>query len=250
MSPPFIFCLRKSSSSRFTGRGLGPIVFPRSFKTATTSMSFSINCGLWHRIPSAGPGLGLHNSYPMVMSSSNRAMKPYHTDLKAAKFSTWNTWSLPSSIRRKQINQYFHLGHISRIFDDLLFRGLLKKRLVLRWVEPSTGKPEWLSRTTLISDVKRGPCALIEVVKSPAHGPWTVPTIQEYLEALLHEMTKVFFLMPENCASFARSKDQAATGGLSGQEVSAGKLWREMELDANRKLKGFPRLWQLIPCRR
>lgn len=113
--------------------------------------------------------------------SSTRATKPYLTDLKAteaAKLSTRNTWSSPPSLRRKQINRYFHLGPISCIFDDLIFFEVLGQRLVLRWVKPPTGKPEWLSRITVISDVKRWPCALIEVVKPPAHGPWTVAIIQ------------------------------------------------------------------------
>lgn len=72
---------------------------------------------------------------------------------------------------------------------------------------------------------------------------WTLDSRNhtKFLEAVLHEMTKVIFLMFLNCAPFARSKNQAAIGGLSGHGVSAGKLWREMELEADRKFKGLPR---------
>ncbi len=71
--------------------------------------------------------------------------------------------------------------------------------MLLSWVETSVRKTDWLSRTTLISDAKGEPYALVEVVKPVATGPWTHAVIQECLEAMLFEMAKIYFLMYSNC---------------------------------------------------
>ena len=89
--------------------------------------------------------------------------------------------------------------------------------MIFRWSKAPTGKLE--SKTTLISDVERGPCALIEVVKPLTNGPWTLAIIQVFLEATRYKMTEVFYLMySRNCASFQRANNQAAIGGLSRHE--------------------------------
>lgn len=172
-----------------------------------------------------------------------------YTDLKTAKvakYHSWDTWSSARNLRRKQINQHFDLGRISRILDKRIFRGLLVNRVVYRWVKAPLGKLEWVSRTTLISNVKGGPCALIEIMKPVANGPWTLTIIQERLEAVLYEMTQVFLLVySRKCAPFQWSNDQAVVGGLSGHGFSPRKLWREVEKEANRTLEGFPRSFQL-----
>lgn len=263
MSLPFLFCFRKVSSSIITCRALGPLVVPHLDSTAQgvdrarNSTSSSICCGLLYRIPSAKLGLSFNSSYPLVMSSTKRhfatrATKLYHTDLGAAEaveLRRWGTWSSPRNVRQKQINQHFDLGRISRILDKIIFRGLLGNRVIFRWSKAPRGKLE--SKTTLISDVKRGPCTLIEVVKPLTNGPWTLAIIQEFLEATLFEMTEVFFLMySRNCAPFQQANNQAWIGGLSRHEILPRKLWREVEKEANRTLKGFQRPWQLrSPCR-
>ena len=263
MSPPFLFCFRKVSSSIITCRALGPLVVPHLDSTAQgvdrarKSTSSSICHGLVYRIPFAKLGLSFNSPYPLVMSSTKthfatQETKLYHTDLGAAEaveLRKWGTWSSPRNVRQKQINQHFDLGRISRILGKIIFRGLLGNCLIFRWSKVSRGKLE--SKTTLVSDVERGPCALIEVVKPFINGPWTLGIIQESLEATLYEMTDVFFLMySRNCAPFQRANNQAWIGGLSRHEFLPRKLWREVGKEATRTLKGFQRPWQLrSPCR-
>lgn len=175
--------------------------------------------------------------------------KLYHTGLEATKaieLHKWYTWSGPPNIRRKQINQHFDLGHISRILDKIIFHGLLGNYVVLRWVEAPTKDLDWLCRTTLISDHKRGPCDFIEVMKPVTNGPWTLVIIQECLEAMLLEMTRVFFEMYiRDCVSFQGSNNPVVCGRKSRNGSLFRKLVRGVEQEANRTLKGLSRPWHL-----
>lgn len=270
----FLLRLSKSPSAIIIGRGFRPHVVPRlcstagSVRTARQSTSSSIDCGpqinflllCHHRLSCVGPGATnfRQNRSPAapsgVLAGLYSQTKPYHTDFKAteaANFRRWDTWSSARNLRPKLINQHFNLGYVYRILDALLFNGLLGKGVVLRWVETPVGKTDWLSRTTLISDAKRGPCALVEVMKPLANGPWTLATVQECLEAVLCEMTHVFFLMyHRNCGLSQWSNNRVAIGGQPGHGSSFRKLLRRVEQEANRTLKGFPRSWQLSSPRK
>lgn len=139
-----------------------------------------------------------------------------------------------------------------RILDNVLFGGLLGDIVVLRWVEALTGEPDRPSKTALILDVKRGPLYLIEVMRPRvANGPWTPAIIQNYFEAMLYEMTTIFFLKYiRTDVPFQRSSSRAPRNGRLGNGSQFRKFLREVEQEANRTLKGLPKRWQLSRFRR
>lgn len=269
MSSPFLFCLRQFPCNILTRRGFGPHVLLCLFSTsqgikgARQSTSSSIDCGpqieglllCHHHLSCVGSGTinfrqtrspaALCN----LLASPCSKRRPYHTDPKATKainIRIWETWSSYPSLRRKQINQHLGLRYISRIFDGIFFRGLLRNRVVLKWAKTPTERLDCLSRTTLILDVIQGPRALIEVMKPVINGPWALAAIQSRLEAILYEMTLVYSLMhSRDCVSFQRSNNRAASGRKSSLGSIARQLIREAEQEANRILKGFPRRWDL-----
>lgn len=267
-SSPFYF--RKFPSTIIAGWGSGPLIIPFNFqsvKNARQPISSSINCGprmqvplLCHRRLSrvrCGTinfqqirSLAAPNNYHTPLDLK---MRLFHTDphaAKAVKRRGWDTWSLPRSLRRKQINQHFGLGKLYRILDEELFSGLLGNRVVLRWVEAPSLKLDRLSRTILISDPKRGPRPVIEVMRPLPNGPWTLEIIQERSNALLYEMTQLYYLMNNrNCISLLQLNTRAMRGGRSGDGALFRKLLRKVEQEANCKLKGLPRPWQLISTR-
>ena len=258
----FLLRLRKFPSAIIIGRGFRPHVVPRlcstvqSVRSARQSTSYSIDYGppinvlllCHHHLSCVELGATtLHQDRSSAAPSNVLAglyskTKPYHTDPKAteaANLRKWDTWSSARNLRPKQINQHFNLEYVYRILDKLLFDGLLGKGVVLRWVETPVGKTDWLSRTTLISDAKRGPCALVEVMKPLANGPWTLEIVQECLEAVLCEMTHMFFLMYSCIGGLSQwSNNRVAIGGEPGRGSSFRKLLRRVEREANRTLKG------------
>lgn len=240
----------------------------QSIKFARPSPSSSIYCGssrkalpLYHHRSSCvgSRTISTHQNRTPAASSNVLARlyletKLHHTDLEATKATelrNWYTWSRRPNLRRKQINQHFDLGRVSRKFDKILFRGLLSKRVVLRWVEAPVKNVDWLSRTTSKSDAKRGPYTLIEVRKPVANGPWTLAIIQESLEAMLFEMTSVFFVMYiHNGIPFQRSHNRAKSRNQSVHGSSFRSLLRRVEKEAKGTIKGLSRQWQLnIPRR-
>lgn len=170
-----------------------------------------------------------------VLASLDSKTMLYHTNSKATKAASlrsWDTWSPHASLRRKQIKQHFGLGYFSRILDQVLFCGLLSNRVVLRWVKAPKGK-------------------LIEVTKPLANGPWTQAIIQERMNAVLYGMTQAFVLMHRhNCVSFQRLVGRDVSGGQSGYGSMFQKLLQRLEKEANRRLKGLPKSWQLRSPRR
>ena len=270
MSSSFPFYFRKFPSTIIAGWGSGPLIMPFTFqsvKNARQPISSSINCGprmqvpllCHHRLSRVGSGtinfrqtrsLAAPNNY---LTSLDFKMRQFHTDphaAKAVKRRGWDTWSSPSSLRRKQINQHFGLGKLYRTLDEELFSGLLGNRVVLRWVEAPSLKLDWLSRTILISDPKRGPRPLIEVMRPLSNGPWTLEIIQERSNAVLYEMTRLHYLMyNRNCISLLQLNTRAMRGGRSGDGALFRRLLRKVEQEANCKLKGLQRRWQLISTR-
>lgn len=269
MSSPFLFCPRKFPFIVIIGRRFGPYVIPRLFPTAQSikggrqSTSSSIDRGppfhvpllCHHRLSCIGSGTidFCREKSPAAPSNFLAGLsfqtKPYHTDLKAIgapKLSRWDTWLSLPNFRRKQTNQNFGLRHLSSILDEKIFEGLLRNCVLLRWVEAPMGKLDWLGRTTLISDAKRGPCTLIEVMKPLPNGPWTHKIMQERLDAVLYELTRVYFLMYiRNCVPYQRSNNRAASGRQPGHGSLFSDLLQKVEQEANRKLRGLPRPWQL-----
>lgn len=260
MSSSYLFCLRKVPSTFTIGRAFGAHVAPRlpftayNVKGATLATSSSITCGapiklllLSHHQPSYvgsrtinWPQSRSPAASSNILAGPNSKAKLYHTDFKAteaAEFRKWETWLSPRNFRRKQINQHFDLPYVFRIFDGLLFRGRLRNLVVLRWVDAPMGKPEQLSRNTSITDIRRWPCALIELTRSLCNGPWAGATIQERLEAMLYEMTRVYFLM-------------YISRGQSGHGPLFRKFLRRVEEEANHTLRGFSGLWQMESPRR
>lgn len=267
MSSPFLFHLRINPSTVIIGRKFGlhvvpalPLVSP-SIPSVRQSMSFSKDCGspikltqLCHHPLSCilSRTINFRHARSVAAPSSLRAgvrsnTKRYHTKPRATKasmLSRWGTWSSYRNVRQKQINQYFSLEYVFRMFDGILFRGLLRHCVKLEWQVP-TGKLDYLSRT-IFSDTRRGPCILIEVMEPLTNGPWTVAVLQERLDALLYEMTQVFYLMIcRNCAPFQWSSERAASELRSKYGSSFRKHLREVKQEANRSLKGLPRPWNL-----
>ena len=261
MSSPFIFCLRNLPSAVNFGKQFGHHVILRLSSTAQNAKDVrrikvsSIDRGLLsdsfflcHRhllcIGSGNINFGQTGFPGNILACICGKTMLNHTDLKAtkaAKRPTWETWSSPHNLRRKQINQDFSLDCIFRILDQRIFRGLLGNRVVLRWIEPPMGKLHWLSRISLTSDAKRGPCLLIEVMKPIANGPWRHEIIQKRLEALLYEMTQIFILI-YNCdpVPFLWSKHQTVGRGHGWL-----RILHKVEQEANRTLKGPLGPWHL-----
>ena len=240
----------------------------QSFKGASQSTSPSIDCGAQvnvlplyhHRLSCVGSRtITFHRTRSSAASSNVLAGLYLKTKLhytvfdatEATELGKWYTWARGPNIRRKQINQHFGLGHVFRILDKILFRGLLSKCVVLRWVEAPVEKMDWLSRTTWKSDATRGPYALIEVRKPVANGPWTLAIMQECLESMLFEMTWVVFVMYiHNAVPFQRSYDRAKSGKQSVTGSSFRSLLREVRKEAKSTLGGLSRPWLLrIPRR-
>lgn len=246
MSSPSLFYLRTFPSTVIISRGFGPRVVPvlplvsQSVQFVRQSTSFSKDCGYTTKLTQLS-----HHPLSCVLSGtinfrqarsvaariSLRAAvgsnkEHYYTKpgaTKASMLSRWGTWSSYRNVRQKQINQYFGLRYVFRMFDEILFHGLLRHCVKLEWQTP-TGKLDCLSRT-VISDNPRGPCVLIEIMDPLTNGPWTVAVLQERLDALLYEMTQVFFLViRRNCVHFPRSSKRAASGLRSKSGSSLGKL--------------------------
>lgn len=269
MLSPFLFYLRTIPSTVIIGWGFGPHVVPalplisQSFQSVRQSTSFSKDCGSpiklaqlrYHSSSCVLSGtINFRQARSVAASSSLLAgvrsnTKRYHTKPRATKasmLSRWGTWSSYRNVRQKQVNQYFSLGYVFRIFDRILFRGLLRHCVKLEWQAP-TGKLDCLSRT-MFSDTRRGPCILIEIMEPLTNGPWTVAVLQERLDALLYEMTQVLFpMICRNCVPFQRSSKRAASGLRSKYGSSFRKLLREVKQEANCSLKGLPKPWNL--CR-
>lgn len=171
--------------------------------------------------------------------------------MQAARLRKWGTWSSPRGIRRTQINQRFGLRYVFRIFDKILFRGLLDKCVKLKWVETPVEKLDWLSRTSSISDTERGPRACIQIVKSAATGTWTDATLQERLEAMLFEMTQVFFVIfIQSCIPLQRPDYRGASRSHSGDGALFENLLQGVKQEADRTLTGLSRPWQVTNRRR
>ncbi len=184
------------------------------------------------------------SNVPINIYSSTKLYQTSSKATEASMLRKWDTWL--RNLRPKQINQYFGLRYIFRILDNILFHGLLCTSVVLKWRARLMGQLPRPSRTTLILDAKRGPRALIEVMKPLTNGPWTHTIMQERLNALLNEMKQVFFILhSRNGISFSRSNSRAASGRLSENGSSWRKLLREAEGKANHLLKGLPRPWNL-----
>lgn len=267
MSSPFLFYLRTVPSSVIIGRGFGFHMVPalpllcQSIQFFRQSTSFSKGCAspikltqlCYHPLSCALSGtINFRQARYVAAPSSLLAgvgsnMRRYHTKPRATKasmLSRWGTWSSYRNIRQKQINKYFSLGYVFRMFDGIFFHGLLRQCVKLEWQTP-TGKLDCLSRT-MISDTRRGPCILIEIMEPLTYGPWTFAVLQRRLEDLLYEMTQVFFLMIcRDCVPSQRSSKRAASGLRSKYGSSFEKLLREVKQEANRSLKGLPRPWNL-----
>ena len=179
--------LRKFPSPVIIGPGFRPRLVPSLPSTSQCVQSVrhftspSKYCGplikltqsRYHRASCLGSGTIIFRQTRSTAAPSNivtglySIRKLYYTGPKATKANMlckWHTWSSYPNLRRKQINQYFDLGYVSRMLDGVLFRGLLRNCMVLRWKAPN-GKLDCLSRTTLISDATRGPRARIEIMK-------------------------------------------------------------------------------------
>ena len=263
MSSQFLFPLRRFSSIAIVGRGFGSHAVYHAVKGAMQSTSSGINSGLlinvlplyYHRLPDVGSRTITYDQTRTQAASSNEItdlylnIELYITNLeamKAAQLRRWGTWSSLRSIRRSQINQHFGLRYVFRVFDKLLFRGLLDGCVKLEWVETPTENLGWLSRNSMISDAKRGPYVFIQIVKPAATGTWTHATLQERLEAMLFEMTQVFFVIYiQNGIPFQRPGYRAASGRQSGDGILFENLLQGVKQEADRTLIGFSRPWQV-----
>lgn len=264
MSSPFLFYLGKFPSTMNIRRGSGPNAVRSlssiaqsvrnvgqstlSSKDLQPSIKLPLLCD--HNLSRVASGdINLRQTTSPaasknVVSGLGSTAKLYPTDCNATEASVrrWKTWSSYPNPRRKQIKQYFGLPYISRILDEIIFRGQLGNHVLLRWVE----RLDCSSRTTLISDAKRGPHILIEVMKPITDGPWTPEIMQQRLEAVLSAMTNVAFQMYiRDCVPFQQMTNRAAKGRKSGYDSLYRKFLRGVEQEANLKLKGLPRLWDL-----
>ena len=266
MLSPFSFCRRRLPSTMTISRGIGPHIVPISTSASSSFCflkqfaSFSKDCRRPVKPPllcnhrSLCVGFGTSTFRQMRSSAGPRSIlagiysnkKPYHTHPKAAKATMLRNlarWLSYPNFRRKQIKQSFDLGFVSRMLNTIFFGGLLHDRVKLKWKDPM-GKPDYLSRTELTYDDRRGPCAEIEIVKPLTNGPWTPAMVLERYNALLCGMTWTFSeIYGGNCVLFQQSNNRAARGWRSGYGSPFERLLREVEQEANRIPKGLPRPW-------
>ena len=169
-----------------------------------------------------------------------------HIQLRADKASMLRKlarWLWCTNFRRKQLNQHFDLGYVFPILNVLFFDGMLHDRVKLKWKHPM-GKLDYLSRTKLTVDARRGLCTEVEIVKPLTNGPWTPAMVLERYNALLYGMTWSFSkIYCRNCVLFQQSNKRAARGRGSGHGSPFKRLLREVKQEANRISKGLPRPW-------
>lgn len=260
MSTSYLFCLRKFPTTYTIRRTFGVHVALRlpstaySIEGATLATSSStIRGASIEPLPPSHRRLSCVGAraidWPQRQSSAapsnltaglHSKAKRYQTDRKATQVAAlhdWKTWLSLPNFRRRQINQHFGLWYVFRIVNELLFYDRLDSLVVLRWVDGPIGKLEQLSRTTFITDVKRGPYALIELTRPLRNGPLSEEVIQERLEAMLYEMTGVYSLL-------FISRGQSGNGPLCRQFL------QRVQDEANHTLSGFSRQWQLKSSRR
>ena len=257
MSLPISVSLRRFPFPMIISRGSGPHIISslpsasRSVQLFRQFASFSKDCRpplklplpCYHGLSNVGSGI---INYCQTRSSAGPSSivvdmyskkKLYHTRQKATKarmLRRWDTWLLYRNLRQKQINQYFDLQYVLRIFDGIHFRGLLRDDVVVKWKDPKE-MLGCLSRTSFDEDARRGPFVLIEIMKPPVNGPWTLTIIRERLGALRYEMARIYFqLHRRHCVSFQQSKNRTARGGRSGYGSSFKKFFQEVEQEANR----------------
>ena len=266
MSSPFSFCRRRLPSTMTISRGIGPHLVPistsasPSFRFLRQFASFSKECRrpvkppllCYHR--SLCVGFGTSNFRQMRSSAGPRSIltdiysnkKPYHAHLKAAKATKLRNlarWLSYPNFRRKQIKQSFDLGFVFRMLNTIFFGNLLHDRVKLKWKDPM-GKLDYLSKTTLTFDDRRGPCAEIEIGKPLTNGPWTPAMALARYNALLHSMTWAFSeIYCPNCVLFQQSNNRAARGRRSGYGSPFERLLQEVKQEANRISKELPRPW-------
>ena len=169
MSLPFLFHLHTyhspilidSAFGSYAVRGLsstakGVPYFRQSASSTKERGSSSKLPLLYHHYSSCVTSSIIHfrqtgsQAFPSNLSVGLRPnTKLYHTGAKAQETTMlhrWRIWSLYLYVRRRQIRCYFGLWWVFRIFDGLLFHGLLGNRVVLRWVEAPTEKLDRPSR--------------------------------------------------------------------------------------------------------
>ena len=277
MLSQFSFCCQTLPSTIVISRGIGQHIFP-SCSSASPSFQFLrqfVSFNKYYRRPGKPPPLHYQKSLCVGFGTSNfRQMRSsggrrrrfagirsnkrlYRTHFKAAKATMLRrlaTWLSYRNFRLKQINQDFDLGLVFRMLDTIFFNGLLHDRVKLRWKD-SMEKPEYLSRTTMVFDARRGLCAEIEIVKPLTHDPWTPTMILERYNALLYGMTLALSeIYPYSCNLFQQSNNRAVRGRRSGYGSPFKRLLREVKKEAKRISKGLPRpwkfhSWKLCSCR-
>ena len=271
MSSPSFFYLRKFPSTGINGPGFGACLVPSLPSTSQRVQSVrhftspSKYCGppiklplpYYHRLLCLRSRTTNFRQTRSLAGSSNKytglcpRKKLYYASPKAIEaimLCKWHKWSSYPNLRRKQINQYFDLWYVFRMLDGILFQGMLRNCVLLKWRTPK-GKLDCRSRTKVITDARRGPCVRIEVTKPLVNGPWTLAIMQERLNVLLYEMTQVFFLMNSRTCVPSQRSNKRCNRASNGRQFGYGSLFKkslqEVDQKANRILKGPPGQWDL-----
>ena len=265
MSSPFSFCRRRFPSTVIFSRGIGPHIVPISSAVSPSCLllrqfaSFENDCAspiklsllCYYRSSYAGSGtINIRQTRSSAGSSGiitdisfNKGLFHAHPRAtratKDSELRRLEVWLLYRNLRQKQINQNFDLQLIFRILDEILFDGLLRHRVIVEWIDPKE-MPGRLSKTSLASDARRESCLLIEITKPLTSGPWTLAIIRARLDALVDEMTQIYYeLYCRDLDRFQHSKKRAVRGLWSS---SFKKLLREVKKEADPIFERLPRL--------
>ena len=264
MSPRFSFCRPTLPSTTIISRGFGPhkipisscappsFLFLKQFASFSNDYASPIKLPLicYYRSSYAGSGtINFRQTRSSAGSSGTIAGISLNKELCHALFKATKAnkasmrhevevWLSYRNLRQKQKNQGFDIQRIFRRLDGVLFDGLLRHRVIVEWIDPKE-MPDRLSRTGLTSDARRGPCLLIEVAKPLINGPWTLTNIRARLDALVDEMTQIYYeLYCRNSIRVQLSNKGAVRGRRS---PSFKKLLREVKQEADPIFERLPR---------
>ena len=246
-------------------RGIGPHMVPNSSAVSPSFLllrqfaSFNNDCAspiklsllCYYRSSYAGSGtINIRQTRSSAGSSGIIAGISFNKELyhphpkatkatKASKLRRLEVWLLYRNLRQKQKNQDFDLQLIFRILDGMLFDGLLRHRVIVEWIDPKE-MPDRLSRTELESDARRESYLLIKITKPLTSGPWTLAIIRARLDALVDEMTQIYYeLYCRDFDCFQYPNKRAVRGLWSS---SFKKLLQEVKQEADPIFERLPRL--------
>jgi len=132
------------------------------------------------------------------------------------------------------------LNFFLELFDDYLFRGALRKRVVVKWTEGFPEGPDMKGQTAVINNNVSGVDDIQIDIKRPIDGQWKPLLILSILGVLLHEMGHAFYVIDTYSVEWPMSYLKLAkTCGLTGHGPSWRKIASVIEKEAKRSFRGL-----------